>query len=69
LFEKSIFDKINDEVSVNDIEVVAPEIVSPINEPLFTETGELNSNAYVAPAPTADVAPAPITPPVDYDDF
>jgi len=69
LIDKSIIEKINDEVSVNDIEVVAPEIVSPINEPLFTETGELNSNAYVAPPPTADVAPAPITPPVDYDDF
>lgn len=62
LIDKSIIEKINDEVSVNDIEVVAPEFVSPTNEPLFTETGDLNNKAYATPNPdilNAPVAPAP----------
>lgn len=82
LNDKSVIEKINESVSlpdnqkilpatesVNDIEVVGAEIISPVREPLFDTEGNLNSSP--APAPATPIAPAtPVPAPVnDYDDF
>lgn len=69
LNDKSVIEKINESVLVNDIEVVEAEIISPIREQLFDTEGNLNGSTAPAPAtPIAPVTPMPATV-NDDDDF